>query len=174
MFAVPRAPLLCFQLFSSYEYSSILAVYMLYYRCLQLRGLRCYASSCFLVVSIVVLIVLCCFTYLNEMFSRGIVSVCRHPVTIGTIMHHLQGFSGRATARLNAIESRQNIMHGKLSSVLATIDANTQTLSELKTLLHKFMGSVKASDIASPSESKSAVEQRSTAQLCNIEGLAAP
>jgi hypothetical protein len=166
--------LLCFQLFSSYEYSSILAVYMLYYRCLQLRGLRCYASSCFLVVSIVVLIVLCCFTYLNEMFSRGIVSVCRHPVTIGTIMHHLQGFSGRATARLNAIESRQNIMHGKLSSVLATIDANTQTLSELKTLLHKFMGSVKASDIASPSESKSAVEQRSTAQLCNIEGLAAP
>jgi hypothetical protein len=29
-------------------------------------------------------------------------------------------------------------------------------------LLHSFMGSVKASDIASPSESKSAVEHRST------------
>jgi hypothetical protein len=56
---------------------------------------------------------------------------------------------------------------------LATVDANTETLSELKTLLHKFMGSVKASDIASPSESKSAVEHRNTAQLCNVEGLAA-
>jgi hypothetical protein len=107
------------------------------------------------------------------MFSCGIVSVCRHPITIGTIMHHLQAFSGRATARLNAIESRQNILDGKLSSVLATVDANTETLSELKTLLHKFMGYVKASDIASPSESKSAVEHRSTAQLCNVEGLAA-
>jgi hypothetical protein len=174
MFAVARAPLLCFQLFSSYEYSSILAVYMLYYRCLQLRGLRCYASSCFLVMSIVVLIVFCCFTYLNEMFSRGIVSVCRHPITVGTIMHYLQGFSGRATARLNGIESRQNILDGKLSSVLATVDANTETLSELKTLLHKFMGSVKASDIASPSESKSAVQHRSTAQFYNVEGLAVP
>jgi hypothetical protein len=125
-------------------------------------------------VSIVVLMVLCCFTYLNEMFSRGIVSVCRHPVTVGTIMHHLQGFYGRATVRLNAIESRKNILHGKLSSVLATVDANTETLSELKTLLYKFMGSVKASDIASLSESKSTVEHRSTAQLCNVEGLATP
>jgi hypothetical protein len=147
---------------------------MSYYRCLQLRGLRCCASSCFLVANIVVLIVLCCFTYLNEMFSRSIVSVCRHPITIGTIMYHLQGFSGRATARLNAIESRQNILDGKLSSVLATIDANTETLSKLKTLLHNFMDSVKASDIASPSESKSAVEHRSTTQLCNVEGLAVP
>jgi hypothetical protein len=174
MFAVARALLLCFQLFSSYEYSSILAIYMLYYRYLQLQGLRCCASSCFLVVSIVVLIVLCCFTYLNEMFSRGIVSVCRHPVTVGTIMHHLQGFSGRATTRLNAIESRQNILHEKLSSVLATVDANTETFSELKTLLYKFMGSVKVSDIVSPSESKSAIEHHSTTQLCNVEGLAAP
>jgi hypothetical protein len=65
-------------------------------------------------------------------------------------------------------------MDGKLSSVLATIDANTETLLELKTLLYKFMGSVKASDIVSPSESKSAVEHRSTTQLCNVEGLAAP
>jgi hypothetical protein len=77
-------------------------------------------------------------------------------------------------ARLNTIESRQNILDGKLSSVLAIVDANTETLSELKTLLHKFMGSVKASDIASPSESKSAVEHRNTAQLCNVEGLATP
>jgi hypothetical protein len=120
------------------------------------------------------LIVLFCFTYLNEMFSRGIVSVCRHPVTIGTIMHHLQGFSGRAMARLNAIESRQNILDGKLSSVLATIDTNTETLSELKTLLHKFMGFVKPSDIASPSESKLAVEHHSTAQSCNVEALVEP
>jgi hypothetical protein len=28
-------------------------------------------------------------------------------------------------ARLNAIESRQNILNGKLSSILATVDANT-------------------------------------------------
>lgn len=117
----------------------------------------------FQVASIVMLILLCCFTYLNEMFSRGIVSICRHLVTVGTIMHHLQGFSSRATARLNTIENRQNIMDGKLSSVLTTVDANTETLSELKTLLHKFMGSVKASDIASPSESKSAAEHHNTA-----------
>jgi hypothetical protein len=89
-------------------------------------------------------------------------------------MHNLQGFSGRATARLNAIESWQNILDGKLSSVLATIDANTGTLSELKTLLYKFMDSMKASDITSPSESKLAIEHRSTAQLYNVEGLAAP
>jgi hypothetical protein len=173
MFAVARASLLCFQLFSSYEYSSILVVYISYYRCLQLQGLCCCVSSCFLIASIVVLIVLCYFIYLNEMFSRSIVSVCMHPVTVGTIMHHLQGFFGRATTRLNAIESRQNILDEKLSSVLATVDINTETLSELKTLLHKFMGSVKASDIASPSESKLAVEHSSTTQLCNVEGLAA-
>jgi hypothetical protein len=88
-------------------------------------------------------------------------------------MHHLQGFSSRATARLNAIESWQNILDRKLSSTLATVDTNTETLSESKTLLHKFMGSVKASNIASPSESKSAVEHRSIAQLYNVEGLAA-
>jgi hypothetical protein len=108
------------------------------------------------------------------MFTSGIVSVCRHPITIGTIMHHLQGFSSRATTRLNAIESRHNILDEKLSSVLATIDANTETLSELKTLLYKFIGSVKVSDIASPSESKSVVEHHNTTQLCNVEGLAAP
>jgi hypothetical protein len=147
---------------------------MSYYRCLQLRGLCCCASSCFLVASIVVLIVLYCFTYLNEMFSRGIVSVCRHLVTIGTIMHHLQGFSGRATVRLNAIESQQNILDGKLSLVLATLDANIETLSKLKTLLYSFIGSVKASDIASPSESKLVVEHHGTTQMCNVEGLAVP
>jgi DNA uptake protein ComE-like DNA-binding protein len=80
----------------------------------------------------------------------------------------------RATARLNAIEIQQNILHEKLSSILAFVDANTATLSELMTLLHKFMGSVKASDIVSPSESKSAVEHRSISQLCNVEGLAMP
>jgi hypothetical protein len=108
------------------------------------------------------------------MFSSSIVSVCRHPITIGTIMYHLQGFSGRTTVRLNAIESRQNILDRKLSLVLATIDANRETLLELKTLLHKFMSSVKASDIANPSESKSVIEHRSTVELCNVEGLPAP
>jgi hypothetical protein len=65
-------------------------------------------------------------------------------------------------------------MDMKLSLVLVTVDASTEILSELKILLHKFMGSVKTSDIASPSESKSAVEHRSTTQLYNVEGLAAP
>ena len=45
---------------------------------------------------------------------------------------------------------------------------------ELKTLLHKFMDSVKVSDIGSPSESKLAVEHHSTTQLCNVEDLVAP
>jgi hypothetical protein len=65
-------------------------------------------------------------------------------------------------------------LDGKLSLVLVTVDANTETLSKLKTLLHKFMGSMKASDIASPSESKLAVEYCNTAELCNVEGLAVP
>ena len=112
-----------------------------------------------MVVCIVILIVLCCFTYLNEMFSRDIVSVCRHLVTVGTIMHHLQSLSSRATARLNTIESQQNIVDEKLSSILAIVDANTETLSELKTLLQKFMGSVKESNIASPSKSKSKLKE---------------
>jgi hypothetical protein len=45
-----------------------------------------------------------------------------------------------------------------MSSVLAKIDANIETLSEMKTLLHRFMDSVKVADIGSPSESKSVVE----------------
>jgi hypothetical protein len=36
------------------------------------------------------------------------------------------------------------------------------------------MGSVKASDIASPSKSKSAIQHRNTTQFYNIEGLAVP
>ena len=87
-------------------------------------------------------------------------------------MHHLQGFSGRATVRLNAIESWQSILDWKLSSILATVDANTETLSGLKTLLHNFMGFVKVLDIVSPLESKSTVEHRSSTQLCNVKGLA--
>jgi hypothetical protein len=58
-----------------------------------------------------------------------------------------------------------------MSSVLAKVDANTETLSELKTLLHRFKGSIKVADIGSPSESKSVVEQRSGAQVRNVEGL---
>jgi hypothetical protein len=37
-----------------------------------------------------------------------------------------------------------------MSSVLAKVDANTETLSELKTLLHRFMDFVKVVDIAAP------------------------
>jgi hypothetical protein len=46
---------------------------------------------------------------------------------------------------------------------LAKVDANIETLSKLKILLHMFMGSVKVADIGSPSESKSIVEHRSGA-----------
>jgi hypothetical protein len=53
-------------------------------------------------------------------------------------------------------------LDGQMSSVLAKVDANTETLSELKTLLHRFMD---------PSKSKSVVEQHSGAQVRNVEGL---
>jgi hypothetical protein len=62
-------------------------------------------------------------------------------------------------------------LDGQMSSVLAKVDANTETLSELKTLLHRFMDSVKVVDIGSPSKSKSVVEQHSGAQVRNVEGL---
>jgi hypothetical protein len=64
-------------------------------------------------------------------------------------------------------------MDGKVSSILEMVDANTKTLFELKTLLHKLMGSIKLSDIGSPSKSRSVVEHRSGAQVCNVEGLEA-
>jgi hypothetical protein len=51
------------------------------------------------------------------------------------------------------------------------IDANIETLLELKTLLYKFMGSVKVLDIGNPFKSKSAVKHWSGAQVCNVEGL---
>jgi hypothetical protein len=89
---------------------------------------------------------------------RCIVGVFSHQLTVGTLTHDMQGYSSRGSARLNAIESRQDILDGKMSSVLAKVDANTKTFSELKTLLHRFMGSVKVADIGSPSESKSVVE----------------
>jgi hypothetical protein len=49
-------------------------------------------------------------------------------------------------------------MDNKLSLVLATVDANTDTLAELKSMFTKFMGGYKPVDIDSPSESKSVVE----------------
>lgn len=62
---------------------------------------------------------------------------------------------------MTTIESRQNILDGKMSSVLATVDANTATLSELKSMLVKFMGNPKAVDNGSMSESKSVVDHQS-------------
>jgi hypothetical protein len=88
---------------------------------------------------------------------RCIVGVSSLQLTVGTQTYDMQGYSGSGAARLNAI------LDGKMSSVLAKVDANTETLSELKTLLHRFMDSVKVADIGSPSESKSVVEQCSGA-----------
>jgi hypothetical protein len=116
-------------------------------------------------------IVLCSFRVLENTGHRCIVGVSSHQLTVGTLTQHMQGYSGRGVARVNAIESRQDILDGQMSSVLAKVDANTETLSELKTLLHRFMGSVKVADIGSPSESKSVVEQCSGAQVRNVEGL---
>jgi hypothetical protein len=110
-------------------------------------------------------IVLCSFRVLENTGHRCIVGVSSHQLTVGTLTQHMQGYSSRGVARINAIESRQDILDGQISSVLAKVDANTDTLSELKTLLHKFMGSVKVADIGSPSESKSVVEQRNGAQV---------
>jgi hypothetical protein len=64
-----------------------------------------------------------------------------------------------------AIESRHNILDGKRSSILATVDANTVALSELKAMLTKFMGNPKAVDNGSLSDSKSAVDHRSGAKV---------
>jgi hypothetical protein len=116
-------------------------------------------------------IVLCSFRVLENTGHRCIVGVSSHQLTIDTLTQHMQGDSGRGATRINAIESRQDILDGQMSSVLAKVDANTETLSELKTLLHRFMGSVKVVDIGSPSESKSVVEQRSAVQVRNVEGL---
>jgi hypothetical protein len=66
---------------------------------------------------------------------RCIVGVSSLQLTVGTQTYDMQGYSGRGAARLNAIESWQDILDGKMSSVLAKVDANTETLSELKTLL---------------------------------------
>jgi hypothetical protein len=81
----------------------------------------------------------------------------------------MQGFSTKISGRMTAIESRQNILDGKMSSVLATVDANTTTLSELKSMLAKFMGNPKAVDSGSLSESKFVVDHRSGAEV-HIEG----
>jgi hypothetical protein len=59
---------------------------------------------------------------------------------------------------MTAIESRQDVLDGKMSLVLATVDANTVTLSKLKSMLAKFMGNPKAVDNDSLSESKSAID----------------
>jgi hypothetical protein len=97
---------------------------------------------------------------------------CRcYQLTIGTLMQHMQGYSDRGTARINAIESRQDILDGQMSLVFAKVDTNIETLSKLKTLLRRFMGSVKVADIGSPLESKSVVKQHSGAQVQNVEGL---
>jgi hypothetical protein len=77
----------------------------------------------------------------------------------------MQGFSTKISGRMMAIESRQNILDSKMSSVLATVDANTTTLSELKSMLAKFMGNPKALDNGSLSESKSIVDHRSGAEV---------
>jgi hypothetical protein len=116
-------------------------------------------------------IVLCSFRVLENIGHRCIVGVSSHQLTVGTLTQHMQGYSGRGAARVNAIESRQDILDGQMSSVLAKVDANIETLSELKILLQRFMGSVKVADIGSPSESKSVVEQRSGTQVRNVEGL---
>jgi hypothetical protein len=99
------------------------------------------------------------------------VRICGHAVNVVTLVVRMQGYSGPSVARLNAIERRQDVLDNKLSSVLATVDANTDTLAELKSMFTKFMGGHKPIDTDSPSESKSMVEHRSVAQDQNVESL---
>jgi hypothetical protein len=66
---------------------------------------------------------------------------------------------------MTAIESRQDVLDGKISLVLAIVDANTETLSELKSILAKFMGNPKVLDNGTLSESKSIVDHRSGGPL---------
>jgi hypothetical protein len=61
---------------------------------------------------------------------------------------------------MTTIESHQDVLDGKISSVLTIVDANTETLSKLKSMLAKFMGNPKVPDNGSLSKSKSAVEHR--------------
>jgi hypothetical protein len=77
----------------------------------------------------------------------------------------MQGFSTKISGRMTAIKSIQNILDGKISSVLATVDTNTTTLSELKSMLAKFMGNPKALDNGNLSESKSAIDHQSGAEV---------
>jgi hypothetical protein len=81
----------------------------------------------------------------------------------------MQKFSTKISGRMTAIESRKNILDGKMSSVLATVDANTTTLLKLKSMLAKFMENPKAVDNGSLSESKSAIDHWSGAEV-HIEG----
>jgi hypothetical protein len=63
-------------------------------------------------------------------------------------------------------------LDGKISTVLATIDANTETLSKLKLMFGKFMENVKEFNNGSFSESKSAAEHRNGAPVHTVQGQA--
>ena len=95
-------------------------------------------------------IVLCNFQVFENIGHRCSVGVSSYQLIVGALIHHMQGYYGRSSARINVIESRQDILEGQMSLVLAKVDANIKTLSKLKTLLHRFMGSIKVADISSP------------------------
>jgi hypothetical protein len=69
------------------------------------------------------------------------------------------------------LESRQDVLENKISTVLATVDANTETLSELKSMFAKFMCNMKDSDGGSPSKSRIAVGNLSVAALPTLKGI---
>jgi hypothetical protein len=73
--------------------------------------------------------------------------------------------------RLKALESRQDVLENKISIVLVTVDANTETLSELKSIFAKFMCNIKESDGGNPSKSRSAVGHPSVAALPAVEDI---
>jgi hypothetical protein len=57
------------------------------------------------------------------------------------------------------MESRQDALEKQMSTVLATFDSNTKTLSELKSMFAKFMNVHKESNSGSPTKSHSPVHQ---------------
>ena len=69
------------------------------------------------------------------------------------------------------MENRKDVLENKISNVLETVDANTETLSELKSIFAKFMCNMKDSDGGNLSKSSSAIGNPSVAALPSVEGI---
>ena len=69
-----------------------------------------------------------------------------------------QGMLGGETSRISVIETRQQALEGKMSQVIVTTAANTETLHELKLVFTKYITKLKNTSYVSPSMSKSTID----------------